>query len=617
MSTHFLFNITNEVIVYLQPFESCDILDVYPNDTQIIVTNEFVGELCDFHKIEINGQQGYAKIIDVQKLENTKSFAPFVCGDLLPNYAFRFPDWTKMQDGEVFFDEKNLSYNTVVRVCYQTTGTQTRFKKIKDDAVCKAVNKILTTLGKESTKEKIDQYVNYFNFARFLDYYLPIRPLSRIKCLVSIDKKYIDAIPNVTVGDNPNIDKTFTLKLSEIDEKITYVSDLIDSYVQEAEINLVSFTYSYTTPTFNTKTDVYSLGDYSNFRPNIKNGITLKLRKKSSNLRQVPSIIRQALNNNGYSSNNSNDFVEIAINDKCNKIYDIRFNRNGVCKEITRFRYKWINSPILQDPTVVNFLKNLNKLYEIERCSVALSDFCNLYVYPVVKLNFSSVPLNEKPSYSTLEEIEQINNFLKNIEKKYNSYVYNSEDQYKQSLADLKAAAAVYKNFSNNFFVSTGASEFDYSNINEAKNEIINKNPNEIHHEEPDPPTADTKLAVYKSLSDAYGLLKKLGGLCKLTDTGFACLASILSTLDLNATITLSVVKTFSLEEMKDKIIPNIDQQQQREMLNSVIDSSCITKEKMIFLFKNNLDIEQFNSLSLENKSYQDVKTLLISYMLE
>jgi transcriptional regulator CtsR len=112
-------------------------------------------------------------------------------------------------------------------------------------------------------------------------------------------------------------------------------------------------------------------------------------------------------------------------------------------------------------------------------------------------------------------------------------------------------------------------------------------------------------------------VLQNLGGLCKLTNFGFSCVASILDTLDLNASTTLAVVKNFTLEEMKDKILPNIDQQQQREILNSLIEAKCITKEKMLFLLKNNLDIDQFNNLNLENKNYEDVKSVLIDYMLE
>jgi hypothetical protein len=37
----------------------------------------------------------------------------------------------------------------------------------------------------------------------------------------------------------------------------------------------------------------------------------------------------------------------------------------------------------------------------------------------------------------------------------------------------------------------------------------------------------------------------------------------------------------------------------------------------MLFLLKNNLDIDQFNNLNLENKNYEDVKSVLIDYMLE
>jgi hypothetical protein len=293
------------------------------------------------------------------------------------------------------------------------------------------------------------------------------------------------------------------------------------------------------------------------------------------------------------------------------------FNKNGVCKPINKFRYKWLNSPILQDPTIVNFLKNLDKLYEIERCSLSLSNFCEMYVYPSVKLNFGDIPLNETPTFSTLEEVERVNSILKAFENKYNSYLINSERQYLDSLSNFKDAAARYKNFSKNFFIDTGPAEGKYSDVNETKKSLEGSSPTEIHHEAPDEPTVEDKLNTSNSLNKVYEVLQNLGGLCKLTNFGFSCVASILDTLDLNATTTLAVVKNFTLEEMKDKILPNIDQQQQREILNSLIEAKCITKEKMLFLLKNNLDIDQFNNLNLENKNYEDVKNILIDYMLE
>ena len=76
MATHYLFTTSNETPIYLQPFESCDLLGVYENNTPITVLEEFVGEDCTFHYVQLNNQEkGFVSIQNVSKYENTKSFA--------------------------------------------------------------------------------------------------------------------------------------------------------------------------------------------------------------------------------------------------------------------------------------------------------------------------------------------------------------------------------------------------------------------------------------------------------------------------------------------------------------------------------------------------------------
>lgn len=621
MSTHYLENVSNEIVVYVQPFVSCDIVGVFPNNTEITVIEEFVGEECSFHYIKFDdGTVGYCSIYDVEKLSNTRNFAPFVCLSLRPNYAYRLPDWTKMQNGEIFFNELTLSYNIVVKVCYETLGDFVRVRKLKNDAICKGTKELLANLGKDNSDEKVLEYLNYFNFCEFIDYYLPARPLAKIKCLVAIDKKYIDAIPDVDSGLNSNIDSSFTLTLFDLNQKINYVSSLLDSYYDEARINLINLTFYLKTPTINTSTDKYELGS-SYFSPTIENGIIFDLQDKSKNLKRVPKILFNALSDNNFSPSdfNKGDFLEIAINDKCNKIYDISFNKDGVCKRLTKFQQNWLKSDVLQDPTIINFLKNLDKLYQTERCSVSLSAFCETYLYPKVILNFSQIPLNEKANYDTLEAIQKVQDIMFVLEREYNSYIASSEEQYLDTLVQLKDAAARYKNFSSNFYISKASSEYDYSKVNETKNEINDSTPKEIHHSEPDDPNTKTskKLETSNKLNSVYDLLQKMGGLCKLTDFGFACLGSLLSAVDLNSVITISTVKNFTLDEMKNKIIPNIDENQQKEILSLLITLSCITKEKMLYLLKKNLDFDQYSNLNLENENYDNVKNTLIQYMLE
>ena len=222
MATHYLFNSSNEIPVYLQPFESCDLVGVYQNNTAITVLEEYVGEDCSFHYVQLSEQdKGFVSETYVNKYDNTKPFAPYICPNLKPNYSYRVPDWTRLTESQPFFNEIDLKYYIVVRVCHETLGNINKFNKIKNDAVCKAVTNLFSIYGKDSSKEQVEKYLNYYSFADFEDYYLPARPSAKIRCLVSLPKKYLDAVPNVDDDISvPQIDSTFTLKLSDLDKKI-------------------------------------------------------------------------------------------------------------------------------------------------------------------------------------------------------------------------------------------------------------------------------------------------------------------------------------------------------------------------------------------------------------
>ena len=624
MATHYLFTTSNETPIYLQPFESCDLLGVYENNTPITVLEEFVGEDCTFHYVQLNNQEkGFVSIQNVSKYENTKSFAPYICPNLKPNYAYRIPDWTNLTEAEPFFNEIDLKYYIVVRVCYETLGNINKFNKIKNDAVCKAVTRLFTIYGKNSSKEEVEKYLNYYSFADFTDYYLPARPNAKIRCLVSLPKKYLDAVPNYEDSTPiPQIDSTFTIRLSELDKKIKYAASLIKSYAFEATINSVSFTYSLTVSDYSTKTNSFDFND--TFMNNIKNGIILDLYNKGKELERIPNILKNYLKDNNFEFGNSKtyDFFEFAINDKCNKIYDVSYNKQGTCNKLIKFKNIYLNSTILSDSTIVNFLKNLDALYQIERCNVSLNDFTLRHVYPKIKTNFSTIPLSELgKNINTIEAVNFINSFFTQFETEYNRFITVSKKEYEQSHIKLKEAARSYKEFPKLLYVSTAATEFDYGDINESKNELKDLSPTEIHHDVPEEDLGNdvvaTKLETSNSLNKVYSVLQAAGGLCKLTNLGFSCLASLLDIFSLNPTITLSTLKTYNLNELKQEILPNIDTQQQTYILDNVITQNCITKEKMLYLLKSNLDEEQYSSMLLENKSFNEVKQILISYMLE
>ena len=624
MATHYLFTTSNETPIYLQPFVSCDLLGVYENNTPITVLEEFIGEACAFHYVQLNNQEkGFVSIQDVNKYENTKSFAPYICLNLKSNYAYRIPDWTNLTESQPFFNEIDLKYYIVVRVCYETLGNINKFNKIKNDAICKAVTQLFRIYGKNSSKEEVEKYLNYYSFADFADYYLPARPNAKIRCLISLPKKYLDAVPNYDDTTSvPQIDSTFTIKLSELDKKIKYAASLIKSYAFEATINSVSFTYSLTVSDYSTKTDTVNFNDA--FINNIKNGIILDLYDKGKQLERIPNILKNYLKDNNFEFGNSKayDFFEFAINDKCNKIYDVSYNKQGTCNKLIKFKNIYLNSTILSDPAIVNFLKNLDALYQIERCNVSLSDFTLKYVYPKVKINFSTIPLSElAKNLNTTEILNLIQSFFTQFETEYNKFITVSKEEYEESHVKLKEAAKLYKEFPKLLSVGVAATEFNYGDINEAKNALKDLSPTEIHHPVPEEVLGNdvvaTKLETSNLLNKVYAVLQAAGGLCKLTSFGFSCLASLLDIASLNATITLSTLKTYNLNELKQEILPNIDVQQQTYILDNVITQNCITKEKMLYLLKSNLDEQQYSSMSLENKSFNEVKQILISYMLE
>ena len=63
-------------------------------------------------------------------------------------------------------------------------------------------------------------------------------------------------------------------------------------------------------------------------------------------------------------------YVEFAINDKCNKIYDVAVNQNNICTKLRVGINTFLRSLPVDDSTVVAFIKNIHQINKIEKCKL-------------------------------------------------------------------------------------------------------------------------------------------------------------------------------------------------------------------------------------------------------
>jgi hypothetical protein len=414
MATHFISSSLNETPLYKNLINVSTILPKQPdlivsNNTTINIVEEFTKSECSYHKIKLpnSNLEYYVTIDNVYALPDTKPFADYKCDNVKPNLNYSFiNDWTSLDENTVIFDEKELKYKISLLTPYLSLNDFDQ----QEYANTYGIRAILDYYNIFYTDQTLEKLKNSYNFCVVEDYDVPYSPKKRIRLLVSIKKKYINAlIEQQKIETYLSTDKVVYFDTNKLTETLSYISVMFSKYQK----------------------DIY-LADAKISR--------LNLIDESQKLISFFDKLKRFLYENNLSITQSKqERIELLLN-SCNTIKSISYKNGGDC-----FRPKIGLNILLEDLTfnnsrTINFVEKIQEIYNIEFCSYTWDKFVNKYVYPKPKVEISNTQKQET-------SIDAIVNQYNKLINTYNSFSIKSEITYKQMLFNNASSTAIEKKY--------------------------------------------------------------------------------------------------------------------------------------------------------------------------
>jgi hypothetical protein len=405
MATHFV-NSQTKLYRYFTP--TSDVLGTLQQQEQITVLEENVGSDCSFYRVVYNDVEGYIKSTNIERLSETPESAPFVCSvTTIPQRNYLEPDWRTLEDNSVFYNERTNEYCAAIIIDHLYMNNREASEQFAKEKGLKA---LLRYYNKERSEETIQKLLSYYIFCELKDFYVPPRPRVRNRALITVNKRYFDAMPNF-VGEPIEIDLSkanFVVRLDakEIGMLFKNTETILKRYQDD-----IYFTSS----RIQIKTNFDNNEEISITTDNVRE--TLDLNDEAQKLFKFYDKLVQFLSINGISiplnkSSSDRAFIELAINDKCNVIYDIAYFNNDVCTKPRIGVFTFLNSDPINNPTTVAFVKNVDRISKIDKCDVSWIEFVETYVYPktiIQNININDILNNfEQNKYSYANELMQI-----------------------------------------------------------------------------------------------------------------------------------------------------------------------------------------------------------------
>lgn len=394
---------------------------LYVNDTyyysnvsgniNVILNDEGVGTSCKYHEITVDdasliqhyGKKYYALTSSVFALSGTAESAPRMCvTDGEREQTYEPEDWTKIINIP-FLDKKEQKYCVTVVSNYKNLN---EFEKLKQDAIYDGVKRIFEYHYKDSSEEAINKSLSYYKFATFEQYYVPYQPNLRIKCQISIARKYLDAI------DKKEIDLTdgslvFDVKLIGVENKLNKVINLLKQYHKDMVY------YKFKSSDVNLKRDYEGLSDVL------------------PTLKRYLAINKKALLQ-------SKGTVEFSV-DNCFNVINVSYYNQVSCDYIKIGLSQMVKESPFNNPSILNFLYQLNEISNIQYCNLSWIDFVNKYYFPI-----QNIP----PLKDPLEK------YTNNLISSLNSSLQISVDQFmtkEERAAEIENLIKINFRFTENF----------------------------------------------------------------------------------------------------------------------------------------------------------------------
>lgn len=302
---------THEVMTKIDPLRirsgpslKNKILGRLPIGAKVKVLNEFLGEDCAWHRIEIldpdildarNDNKLAVTLKDktlycygsyLSKHKDVSPSLPHTCGFKVDSRA-SVPDWRKLSvlGHSCFYNGKEGEYQAVIELPYQSedelVADYGSFDAARTHVLEVGITKLLYYYNKADDGNLISKILNAFKGAYIptgaKGFYLSKRPGSFMRFLVAFPAKYLDAI-NEAVTDTSKVAslggsegfRSFHFALSPFKSKIELVAKKMEEYAEQALSSGVEIRY-------------------------------LDFKAEARRLRELPAAFNQHLAINGYS----------------------------------------------------------------------------------------------------------------------------------------------------------------------------------------------------------------------------------------------------------------------------------------------------------------------------
>jgi hypothetical protein len=445
MVSHFISSSTGLTQTYRTPSLLSQQSFRLSNNEPVQVLSEFLGNDCSFANVSSSLGLTYVEVEYLKRLPSTSESAPFVCSRQLPNLNYEEPEWFTLPNNEVYFNEKTLKYSIAITTSYFNFASR---NDLETQIIDKGIRGLLSYYDKQNDEVTIQKLKDYFIFAQIADIYVSYRRMARIKGLLTVDKKYFDAVPvsqtsqeTTPLGNNIS-DANFILRIpfSELDSLFQTLSNTLkiyntDIYFSNSKIGITL-----------APTDVQP---FNTAQPILDE---LSLSEKANDVNKFLDKVKSLLDKNNVpflndANDRSKSVIEFAINDECNKIYDISINQQGNCRKLRVGMDRFLKSSPINDPTIVALVKNVYRISKIERCKVPWPEFVETYIYPKVivwGVSLNDVVQNfEKNRNQYAKDIIQIFNSIQQEGQYYPAKTYEEtiEEEIKLGIVKAKTAA--------------------------------------------------------------------------------------------------------------------------------------------------------------------------------
>lgn len=671
MASHYVSASSDTIVVklYKNTNTISQVIEILPQNSQIIVLDEYIGRNCEYHFVSSSTNSGYLLNQYIYPLSGTAESAPYVCG-VQPNPAYVEPTW--YYESEPFINDKTNEYCVCV-----TSDFLTPSEVDENEILKKGIKSLLRYYNKLGSYDDtiIEKYLNYYIFAKIKENYVPFRPLMRVKYLVAIPVKYFDAIEDDKMAtsiaplerDYSDVDFVLKIDLKESRKKFNSLSSLLRLY--GADLFSSNSTLVFNTSTLFGNEDIIQ-------NPAVDE---MDFAGKADNVDDFSNKLENLITLNGYDYSpafNMIDDVNIqfAINSECNIIYDVSIEVNGQCRKLRKGIESFLKSEPVTDPTTINFVKKIHNINKIDKCKVPWYNFAEQYVYPPVDVQAQVID-EDAPSYEQFKKLFDLfvsfqnrtsQQPVKTLQQLYEEEVEKSTQdlnylvvstplmrflfqgdneldptnldkvfkKIEKSVSGQNANKDVYAIKQNGEFTEVNISTKQKGDIS-----IVDKSTFRLYTEEPRIVFDGVEYTIYFSsktsqdaleakqagdamlnrLRELQDFLNKIG-ICKLVDLAWGCLTALLRTLGVNIeqSIEIAVLKNFKYDQIINDIIPYLPAEQQQFLYEQLLlELGCINKSALLNLLKNYLSSEQISISNIDSSgaTYEDVVSTVASKM--